>query len=610
MASAEDTDHDVGLSTKETSKSSSGTRRFSIDEAFSDGGDDEFDFSSEAIRRELARSSQTVHSVSDDADAHCEDIQTQPSYDDPDASVSTFDINASAAPTPDRTSVSSPRSLDSHEPGSPQHDVSADGVHTSPKDEMNGPTEGVHHSFPSVVIDLSKDTATQVTILPSVDSETSQVRSGTSMDSVAAVSDASGHSKNGSVPAAALSTSQSLPVAATATRPPTHRPTKSTGPSALEKVVSKTRPTFLPPKAKDEDLRHYADWETMMKQSKAAEEKKQKLRQERRLAREHAVEESISIWEHQIIPDWKNAVRDPKLRKIWWNGIPPKLRGIVWEKTVGNGLALSKDTYRTCFARASRALAAGTFPTTTLNLIDADIRSTLPTLHIFTPNAGPMYQDLLDLLCAWVVSRSDEGLGYVMGASKIAAMLLLNMQPPSAFVTMRNLLERHCMRSFYGGMACKEDIDAYYRIFDTLLADCMPKVYFNFKQHQISPAAYFPEWIIPLFLDHLPLEACARIWDVLVLEGDSFLFRAALGILASLEARLFFPERKELLSLLSGENKAALEVARRDGTLIGDCKYEIYGLDEEHVWERIEGLEGWWKDSTWSRLLTRELPDL
>ena len=76
-------------------------------------------------------------------------------------------------------------------------------------------------------------------------------------------------------------------------------------------------------------------------------------------------------------------------------------------------------------------------------------------------------------------------------------------------------------------------------------------VYFNFKQHQVSPASYLPEWIAPVFLDHLPLEACARIWDVLVLEGDSFLFRAALGILASLESRLFFPDRAELLDLLA-----------------------------------------------------------
>ena len=75
-------------------------------------------------------------------------------------------------------------------------------------------------------------------------------------------------------------------------------------------------------------------------------------------------------------------------------------------------------------------------------------------------------------------------------------------------------------------------------------------VYFNFKQHQLSPSAYLPDWFIPLFLDHLPFEACARIWDILLLEGDSFLYRAALAILAVLEPRLFFPDRKELLELL------------------------------------------------------------
>ena len=101
-----------------------------------------------------------------------------------------------------------------------------------------------------------------------------------------------------------------------------------------------------------------------------------------------------------------------------------------------------------------------------------------------------------------------------------------------------------------------------------MLADGMPKsersirtlswsadthshlVYFNFKQHQISPAAYLPEWLVPLFLDHLPFEACARIWDVIFLEGDAFLYRAALGVLGVLEPRLFFPDRKELLELL------------------------------------------------------------
>lgn len=75
-------------------------------------------------------------------------------------------------------------------------------------------------------------------------------------------------------------------------------------------------------------------------------------------------------------------------------------------------------------------------------------------------------------------------------------------------------------------------------------------VYFNFKQHQISPSSYLPDWILPVFLDHLPFEACARVWDVMLLEGDAFLYRAALAMLGVLESRLFFPERKELMEVL------------------------------------------------------------
>lgn len=153
-------------------------------------------------------------------------------------------------------------------------------------------------------------------------------------------------------------------------------------------------------------------------------------------------------------------------------------------------------------------------------------------------------------------------------------------------------------------------VEAYYRIFDTLLADSMPKIYFNFKQHQISPAAYLPDWLTPLFLDHLPFEACARLWDVILLEGDSFLFRAALAMLAVLESRLSFPDRDELLQLLRGQNKAAIEVAKREGRPLNGGKYEIYGVDEETLWDRIDGMEDWWRESTWRRLTQRELPDL
>lgn len=69
---------------------------------------------------------------------------------------------------------------------------------------------------------------------------------------------------------------------------------------------------------------------------------RQRARRERRLARERFVEENTVTWEARILPDVKAAAKDPKMRRMWWQGVPPKLRGAVWEKVAGNALALSK----------------------------------------------------------------------------------------------------------------------------------------------------------------------------------------------------------------------------------------------------------------------------
>ena len=119
------------------------------------------------------------------------------------------------------------------------------------------------------------------------------------------------------------------------------------------------------------------------------------------------------------------------------------------------------DHYRTCLSRAKRALSSGVFPQATMDLMEQDIATTLPSIHLFLKETGPMYEDLKDILCAWVVSRSDEGLGYTLGAAKIAAMLLITMPGQRAFIIMRNLLERHCLRSFFGGERARDDVGIF-----------------------------------------------------------------------------------------------------------------------------------------------------
>ncbi|KAJ3829857.1 rab-GTPase-TBC domain-containing protein [Lentinula raphanica] len=607
-----------------------------IDDAFSDSQDLDsiHQFSPDAIRDDLARNSLSwrVEDAEDDDDVESRNGSLGTTMD----SFSTLNIGGDERSEEDDQSPSQFVSI--------SLSTSRDGVSNNSEEHTELPPDSTEpeQPYPAVVIDVSSHKVTistdntQITTpLPSSTSLQSHSRS-----SSTAFSDHSEHSTkslpspepssvtpthpnftaststsilpspSATVVAASVSETVSGPSSTSKSSSPKHRLARSVGPSALEKFVSKTRPSFLPPKSRQEDDKHMADWQAMMKQSRAAAEKRRKALQERRLAREKKIEESLHLWEKEIVPDWRVVQKDPRLRKLWWKGIPTKLRASMWERAVGNPLALSKDNFRSCSARAKRALNSGTFSAATLSKIEADIASTLPSLHIFHHENGPLYSDLKDMLCAWVVARADEGLGYTIGAAKVAAMLLINMPIQQAFVVMRNLLERHCLRSFFGGSKAKEDVEAYYRIFETLLADGMPKIYFNFKQHQVSPASYLPDWIVPLFLDHLPFEACARIWDVLLLEGDSFLYRAALGILGVLEPRLFFPDRQELLQLLNGENKAAIDVATREGRPLDGGKYEIYGLDEETLWERIDSMDEWWKESTWNRLTRRELPDL
>ncbi|KAK0456069.1 rab-GTPase-TBC domain-containing protein [Armillaria borealis] len=623
---------------------------FDLDDAFSDGDDVGFEFSPDVIREEMVRTRSNGDFIED------EDGEPQSTsngfFHGHDTSVSTLDMDGAGVSASSVPSTSSPSISPD---GSPQfvsislsRSTSGAEVNDDEEEHEEAPeteetvTEEETSTYPNVQIDVSQPPSHRVTL--SIDSNHS--RASTEHQTLQLDSQPPRPSSDISPPHSAAS-AQSLPVSmpeqcdalststssssvsapgaitASSSLPNTqpshlalpqtsngHRQTRSAGPSILEKVMSKTRPSFLPPKSRQEDKKHMSDWQSMMKQSRAAAEKRRKALEERRNVRERKIDESIHLWERDIIPDWRVVNKNPALRRMWWRGIPSKLRASMWERAVGNPLALNKDNYRVCLSRAKRALTGGTFPQATLELIEKDISTTLPALHIFHHEKGPMYTDLKDMLFAWVVSRTDEGLGYTLGAARIAAMLLINVPLPQAFVVMRNLLERHCMRSFFGGDGAREDVEAYYRIFDTLLADGMPKIYFNFKQHQISPASYLPDWLIPLFLDHLPFEACARVWDVLILEGDSFLYRAALGILAVLEPRLFFPDKKELLELLKGENKAAIDVATREGQKLDGGKYEIYGVDEETLWDRIDSMDDWWKESTWTRLIQRELPDL
>ncbi|OSX66936.1 hypothetical protein POSPLADRAFT_1127489 [Postia placenta MAD-698-R-SB12] len=368
---------------------------FAFDDAFSDADDAEerLEFSPEAIREDIAKTFTNLdkHVAQDEAEDFARKIGFAV---DSNTSVSTFDIDAAAseprspAASPPGmvrsmstashvTSLASPGSLYdiplsesasglriSDEPSSyfHEHDA-AEQVRDAIPERKSSPKPAQEH--PPVVVEVKSDpvheTDNYVEVAPrSVSHDEFRARTvspqPTTPQSAASIVSSLSAASIASTSTSHIPTSASLPSPAsnasnvsnmsnmsnmsttsTTSAPSTfqHRQVRSLGPSALDRFISHTRPSFLPPKPRTEDKKHLADWEAMMKRSRVAEEKRRKALQERRYARERKIEESIGIWERDIVPDWTVVQRNPAMRKLWWGGIPTKLRATMWQNAAG-----------------------------------------------------------------------------------------------------------------------------------------------------------------------------------------------------------------------------------------------------------------------------------
>lgn len=70
------------------------------------------------------------------------------------------------------------------------------------------------------------------------------------------------------------------------------------------------------------------------------------------------------------------------------------------------------DNYKACVARSKKAIESGRFPADILERLDKDLDGTLVHLKLFQ-KTSPLRADLHELICAWVVYRSDTAQGYV-----------------------------------------------------------------------------------------------------------------------------------------------------------------------------------------------------
>ncbi|KAG7296283.1 hypothetical protein JYU34_021407 [Plutella xylostella] len=414
-------------------------------------------------------------------------------------------------------------------------------------------------------------------------------------------------------------------------------------------LIQHDRPSNLPAKTTEETLRHRAEHARMVEAARRKVEREaaarharaqESLRLEERLAR-HARE-----WTAHILPDWPAQKNSKRTLELWWSGLPPSIRGRVWQLAIDNKLNISLDLYQDFVAKAKQKLQdaqqrrkklkvinrqtcacrknpdvptiqveqpkttesknnEGTdttenempkteeqlpqtddrlpkleerLPQTeerlsisktddsienkprlsiprnfseqnlkshcveaetkkccsksnpnlldysdecSMELIQLDIARTFPHLCIFQPG-GPYFDVLHELLAAYVCYRPD--IGYVQGMSFIAAVLILNMEAPQAFICFANLLDGPVMRAAFtrdGAM-----MQRLWKAYSTLLRHNLPAL-----ADHVAPELYLLEWLYTAFAKAMPLDAACRVWDVFIRDGDTFLFNTALGIL-------------------------------------------------------------------------------
>lgn len=190
-----------------------------------------------------------------------------------------------------------------------------------------------------------------------------------------------------------------------------------------EAVLSRTRPSWLPPKDPVEEKRHLKEYQKMMVASARAEEQRAAARRARTEWKDKDAGSAMRIWEEDILPRWNEAMRERRTREMWWKGVAPRSRGAVWRRAIGNELGLSAATFDTALRRAreverrverQRGDAEDERRAKWLQRIREDVgESTWRELRIFSAG-GPLHQGLVDVLSAYAMYRND--IGYVRGS--------------------------------------------------------------------------------------------------------------------------------------------------------------------------------------------------
>ncbi|KAI6785162.1 Protein of unknown functionlike protein [Emericellopsis cladophorae] len=233
----------------------------------------------------------------------------------------------------------------------------------------------------------------------------------------------------------------------------------------------------------------------------------------------------LEFWAALVKDYQQTAGRLPTLlsNKIH-KGIPPPLRGVVWQSMSGARDAGLEEQYEKLSGESSPYEP----------LIGKDLGRSFPGVDMFRDPDGDGQRMLGRVLKTF--SLYDTKIGYCQGLAFLVGPLLMHMPDKQAFCVLVRLMERYDLRTCFLPDLSGLHVRIYQ--FRELLKSNLPELSKHFEDLQVDPA-YVSQWFLSFFAVTCPLPMLFRIYDVIFAEGaPETLMRVALSLMRKNEQRL------------------------------------------------------------------------
>lgn len=245
------------------------------------------------------------------------------------------------------------------------------------------------------------------------------------------------------------------------------------------------------------------------------------------------VEVDWAYWT-QVVNDFVSVANDPdKFEQKIADGIPPQIRGIIWQLITNSKSSEFEDIFVTLLDTESPHEAS----------IRRDLKRTK-----FIPD--DKVESLFNVMK--VYSVYDPDVGYTQGMAFIATPLILNCESEAeSFGLLIRLMKSYGLRELF--LPDMPGLMLLLYQFDRLFEENSPQLYNHLTRQGVRSSMYATQWFLTFFAYRFPLAFVLRIYDIVFAEGIESILRIAVNLMLKNAEELERLKFDKLLDFLKNE---------------------------------------------------------